>query len=213
MHHGLYRPTLPLAHETALYTTSLGSLIGTLSVADSRRIGLALALGVLRVCETPWLEKQWGRDDIVLFEEDGKVLADHPFVSADLRTASHPQIATHTSRQCFAPTALVGNETIFALGIVLIELCLEKRLEDLSAPADFNADGTKHVASDFFTATRVLDQVYDKAGTRYGDAVRRCIRCEFDQRKTTLDDAAFCRAVHDNVVAVLEEDVRQFFNL
>lgn len=88
-----------------------------------------------------------------------------------------------------------------------------RRFDSLQAPKDLNTDGTKHAASDFLAVNRLVDQVYDRAGKRYGDAIRRCILCEFDQRKSSLEDDAFRRAVYDNVVAVLEEDVSQFFGL
>lgn len=66
----------------------------------------------------------------------------------------------------------------------------------------------------FSDADRLVDQVYDQAGKRYGDAVRRCIRCgRFDRRDASLEDDAFRRTVFDNVIAVLEEDVKHFFGL
>ena len=211
--HGVYWPEKPLVDRNALTSVSLGSLLASsnqqgrskLSVADSRRLALALALGVLRLHDTPWLARQWCRDDITLFQQNNTILAKHPFVSTDLQKAIQSPITK--------ASPVIRNETLFALGIVLIELCMEQSFDSLHAPEDLNPDGTKHAASDFLAANRLVDQVYDRAGKRYGDAVRRCILCEFDQRKTTLEDDAFRRAVYDNVIAVLEEDVTQFFGL
>lgn len=211
--HGLYWPEKPLVDCKTPKCVSLGSLLagssqhhsGKLSVADSRRLALALAFGVLRLHDTPWLTPHWSRDDITLFKQNNTVLAKHPFISTDLQSRGKMP-----SPKC---SPAIRNETLFALGIVLIELCMQQDFDSLHVPEDLNADGTKHAASDFLTANRLVDEVYDKAGKRYGDAVRRCILCEFDQRKTTLEDDAFRRAVYDNVVAVLEEDVSQFFGL
>lgn len=84
---------------------------------------------------------------------------------------------------------------------------MKKSLEELYTPEDLNQDGTKHAASDYFATVRLLDQVYDTAGEKYGYAVRRCINPEFDHRRASLENEAFRRVVYENVVALLEEDV------
>ena len=216
--HGLFWPRKRLVDNSAFDSLSLGAILTghaqhpnvNISVADSRRLALALALGTLRLHDTPWLGKRWDREDIILLKQNGKILADHPFVSTNLREAT--ALSNHTRLSSFTSCPMVRNVTLFALGVVLIELCLETPFDKLSAPEDLNSDGTKNAASDFLTATRLLDAVYDKAGGKYGDAVRRCILCEFDHRKPNLHDDSFCKTVYDNVVVVLEEDVRQFFS-
>ena len=65
----------------------------------------------------------------------------------------------------------------------------------------------------WITATRLMEAVYNEAGTLYGDAVRRCLHCEFDQRNTSLEDDAFRQAVYDGVVATLEDNVKDFFQI
>lgn len=45
----------------------------------------------------------------------------------------------------------------------------------------------------------------NRYGNRYGDAVRRCICCEFDQRDTSLNNERFREAVYRGVIAPLEE--------
>lgn len=63
--------------------------------------------------------------------------------------------------------------------------------------------------TEFRTASRLIEVVEDQAGVRYGAAVRRCIRCDFDERVYDLDDEGFCQAFYKGVVACLEDDVRQ----
>lgn len=179
-----------------------------LSGGDSRRLAAALAFGMLRLHDTPWLKNQWSHTDITFFEKNGAILTAHPFISTDMH--AQPSIQQQVTSHSANP--MIRNETVFALGVLLIELCMETSFHELQKNAgDLNPDGSKHLASDIVTANRMLDQVYSKFGARYGDAVRRCILCEFDQRKTSLEDEAFRRAVYDNVVAVLDEEVRQFF--
>ena len=64
-------------------------------------------------------------------------------------------------------------------------------------------NNTPNAVNDSMTATRLIDNVYNKAGIRYG--VRRCSRCEFDQRKLTLEDGV--------VISLLEEDFSDFHRL
>lgn len=202
-----------MVDKTALASISLGSLLAKtdpkapsrLSVADSRRLALALSSGVLQLHDTPWLTNRWDHGDIILFVQGSTLLARHPFVSTDFQ-----KVHESSSWKC---SPAVRNETLFALGMVLIELCMQQNFDALLRKDEINADGTKHDLSDFLAANRLVDEVYDRAGKRYGDAVRRCVLCEFDQRKSSLEDDAFRRAVYENVVAVLEEDVAQFFGL
>lgn len=211
--YALYWPQKPVVDKTSLSMLSLADLFTEprqnpqLSGGDSRRLAAALAFGMLRLHDTPWLTTQWSHRDIELYRKDGAILLDHPFVSA--KVGIHSAVQSTPS----PPSPMIKNETVFALGILLIELCLETSFAELQKTSgDLNADGSKHALSDFLTATRAIDKVYDKYGDRYGKAVRRCIHCDFDQsRTTTLKNDAFRAAVYDGVVAVLEEEVRQFF--
>ncbi|KAK3720810.1 hypothetical protein LTR37_003473 [Vermiconidia calcicola] len=219
--HGLFWPQKPILDITSIEPLSLGAVLtqhsgnrsSRLSVADSRRLALSLALGMLRLHDTPWLKQRWNHNDIMLFTQNGKVLADDPFISTQMSSLGPLSNCGATEHNRRAASSAVRNETLFALGIILIELCMEQSFEHLAAPEDLSLDGTRHAASDFLTACRLEEQIYDKAGGRYGDAVRRCTHCDFDQRKTSLADDAFRAAVYDNVVTVLEEDVRKFFHL
>ena len=55
-------------------------------------------------------------------------------------------------------------------------------------------------------ADRLVDKLYSDIGHYYGDAVRRCIRCDFDRKSNCLDDVAFQKAVYQGVVSMLQEN-------
>lgn len=193
---------------------SLGELLSqkpgnSLSVADTKHLAVELSACVLRLYDTPWLGRQWGRNEITLFKKGSKVLAEYPFVSA--RMLAVPSLTAASGHVYFQSGPAIPNETVFALGILLIELCLRQPFDQLILPSELNADGSKNPMSDYCAALRLLDQVDDTAGHRYGDAVRRCVRGHFEQRKTSLEDEAFRRAVYDGVVAELQDDANQFF--
>jgi hypothetical protein len=104
---------------------------------------------------------------------------------------------------------------IFALGILLIELYFQNSIEQLRTaqdpPMDMDAPGrTRSVI-----AKRLIDgqKVYQERGLQYEKAVQRCIFCDPDQDSSTLNDEGLRRAVDENVVALLEEDLRAFDDL
>jgi hypothetical protein len=78
---------------------------------------------------------------------------------------------------------------------------------------DLGADGLPNFLTDYMTARRLVNEVYDEGGGRYGDAVRRCIHCEFDQRKVSLDVESFRQSFYHGVVQPLEDDWVDFCNM
>jgi hypothetical protein len=209
---GLFRPQAPIIDNDSFSMLSLGDMLKRksgnrpMSVASRRRLAASLALGLLRLHNTPWLSKQWGHKEINFFSNSGHVLTEHAF----LTTSITPHGTLRGPGAYFTPSAAIMNESLFALGIILIELCLHQAFENLLSPAELNPDGTKHAASEYLAALRLLDRVDEGASWRYGDAIRHCINCPFNQGAASLDNKVFREAVYDNVVAVLEEEASQF---
>jgi hypothetical protein len=209
---GLFRPPAPIVDNDSFVMLSLGEMLKSkngsrpMSVASRRRLAASLALGLLRLYNTPWLSKQWGHKEITFFSNGSHVLTEHAFLTTDMTSQGSPgNPATY-----FTPSAAIVNESLFALGIILIELCLHQAFENLLSPAELNPDGTKHAASEYLAALRLLDRIDEEASWRYGDAIRHCINCPFNQGAASLDNKVFREAVYDNVVAVLEEEASQF---
>ena len=182
-----------------------------LSRRDKLHLAVIIASSVLQLYETPWLQATWSSDDIFFGQPEKKLMHERVFVS---KFTTDDRQAQQSGARLHATLPLVPNDSIFALGILLIELCLSASLAELRKPEDVTAaGGTVNAVSDFITATRLIDDVYQEGGSRYGSAVRRCIRCEFDQRRSNLDDDGFRQAVYMGVVKVLEEDLESFDRL
>ena len=180
-----------------------------LSRADRLSLALTIASSVLQLYKTPWLRENWSKHDILINEAGNDSYREQAYVSGTFSSSTAEQITQQKMIFHF-----VRNETLFALGIVLIELCLGQALESMRSPEDpLDANQKPNVLTDLSTSERLLESVYSEAGKRYGDAVRRCIYCEFDQRRTTLDDDDFRQAVYDGVVAPLEDDIKDFYQL
>ncbi|KAL1618319.1 hypothetical protein SLS54_007296 [Diplodia seriata] len=178
------------------------------SAGHRLRLAVLLAANLLQLHRTPWLTEVWDRNDITFLEGTGDDGLKDPFIS---RIPHHGSLAD--SGVSIPPAdAIVLNKPLFALGILLIELCLGKPFEDLRDRGDAGKESVS-AASDFAVASELLEVVTGTWGDRYADAVRRCIRCAFDTRKIDLDDEQFRRAVYQGVVAPLEEDLRNFTGL
>jgi len=170
------------------------------------RLAMVLASSVLQFWNTPWMDEKWDKNDIVFLEG-----ATGPFVS---RSFIPPGIIPAQSIDSPAnKIPIIRNETIFALGVILIELCLGQALEDMRNVEDLGDDGAPNSLTDYMTARRLVDEVYDEGGGRYGDAVRRCIHCEFDQRNVSLEVEAFRRSFFQGVIQPLEDDWIDFCSM
>jgi hypothetical protein len=187
----------------------------TPQLGRKHRLALAvkLASALLQLYKTPWLEEMWGKQDILFIQQQDDSCNDilqKPFVSkpfipptCKLQRSQEQGPATYPSRE-------VRNQSTFKLGVLLIELWFGKPLEDLRIATDMDNQNEANQITDFATARRLLEDVYCEAGESYGNAVRRCIFCEFDQWPPSLDSRAMKDAVHRGVVMPLELYLKPF---
>lgn len=180
---------------------------GRLRARGRRQIALMASWNLLRLYSTPWLQDQLYWSGVGLIQSHDGGMIDLPFISKELvpntAVCRQPPSADPISLAC------IRNEWVYALGIFLIELCLGRSISQLREPDDEIPGGKLPFLTEFRTASRLIEAVEDQAGVRYGAAVRRCIRCDFDERVFSLDDESFCKAVYKGVVACLEDDIRQ----
>ncbi|KAI4690174.1 uncharacterized protein J4E84_004356 [Alternaria hordeiaustralica] len=177
-----------------------------LRLSDKLQVALDLAFSVLQLYKTPWLDEQWSDSDVYFVrhpDAPAASLYEHPFVYRKISASKIDQASDNIGRP--AAYRVIRNQTLFTLGILLIELCFEKSIEDLQLPCDLDCSNTPGVA--WCTAQRLLDEkkLEFKIGPGYQDIVRRCIWCDFDQGKSNLDDRDLQRAVFEKVVVPLEE--------
>lgn len=66
-------------------------------------------------------------------------------------------------------------------------------------------------SADYIAARLIVDDVYIDAGDQYGDAVRRCINCEFDQQSHSLDTDGMKEAVFQGVILKLEGNLKSLY--
>lgn len=194
-----------------------------LSRKDRLAVAAAAAWAALYLCGSPWIPTDWdGKSEIKLFVPDANpnlsrlgITKSEPAVSCVFKPPAAGHITSHTQEILSEADRFQGNQirnkTLFALGILLIELCLNStfeklRHETLGVNVSPALDPDSTVPDDFDVANRLADRVYLEAGYSYGYAVQRCLRCEFPGRDVTksFEFSQFRRSFFNGVVAPVQ---------
>lgn len=119
-----------IALDPNAHIVSLADLLssGLWKSKPRSKLGLKLASMVLQLYKTPWLRDDWGKEDVLFVQQgDGEVLIDRPFLKPRFTL---PLLQEEQIRAA-AGTLNMHVPTLFALGVVLIELHLGKPIEAL----------------------------------------------------------------------------------
>lgn len=158
---------------------------------DRFAIAAAAAWAVLYLGDSPWISGDWtGKDILHLVTKSQFVLSSfYPSISFSLDRTTGASFSTTSLGAGELRSSLIRNRTIFALGILLVELCLDKSFEQLrheTFTSDIAASlGLGTTPDDYDIANLQVQKVYLEAGDDYGYAVQRCLRCEFPGRDVT----------------------------
>ncbi|KAK7403826.1 hypothetical protein QQX98_010397 [Neonectria punicea] len=183
-----------------------------LSRKERFAIAAAATWAVLYLCGTPWLKDDWAGSKVIELNVDEASQQVHasskqPSISCILTSRGAAQTGGGDDGQT-GKMGRVQNKILFALGVLLMELCLDTTLGNLrqesrdgSLARSVGLEPTD--VDDFELADRQSDRVYLDAGQSYGYAVQRCLRCEFPGRDRTksFDFEQFRRHFFNGVVA------------
>jgi hypothetical protein len=182
---------------------------------DRLLIALILASTLLQLHPTPWLSKRWGKEHIRFLKQLGNTqepLLTQPFIFKALTSSSISTLLQANQEESSSQTGPhIREESVFALGKLLVELSLNAPLEDMRIEQELGKDGKANQYTDWMAADRLLEDVYNQEGTLYGDAARRCIRCDFNQREESMENDEFRQAVFQGVVVPLQDHFRLQF--
>ncbi|KAL1881918.1 hypothetical protein Daus18300_000972 [Diaporthe australafricana] len=178
------RPVQPATrHEISLYRLLLNR--GTLSspvplaieLLDKYEIALLLASSLLQLHTTSWLGELWSTEDIRFVPTKPNVaLGDCAFLTKSFSpTVRDPQKVATTNSQYSARPLVIRNESVFRLGVTLVELSILATLQ--SQETDIDRDITE--LADFKTAKRISDQIQRNNVRQWNDVVDICLRCGF----------------------------------
>lgn len=184
----------------------------SLSRRERLYIAVTLASSVLQLDGTLWLKSQWRSGDILFLPlEDRNVSTPrvdfaHPYVSWKV-SPQDANIALDADADRTTIAHRIPSEILFVLGITLTELCFGQNIYDMRVQDD---NDTTEIMTNFNTASRLIDYVYGESGNRYGDVVRRCLKCPPDVRDASLDNEEFQEAVFESIVTPLRQDFEDF---
>lgn len=166
------------------------------SRGDRFAVAAAASWAVLYLAGSPWMDAEWnGKDRLRLFTESRGFHSHrhypaipYAFSASESGRQIHPGHSPYASIDEIK-TGIIRNKTLFALGILLIELCLNApferlRQEYLSSSLSMSM-GLAAPLTDYEIANSYMQRVYLEGGDLYGYAVQRCLRCEFPGRDVT----------------------------
>ncbi|KAF2818116.1 hypothetical protein CC86DRAFT_337510 [Ophiobolus disseminans] len=173
---------------------------GHLSRRQRYSIALLVASSVGQLQSTPWLRNGLCKEDIIFFpsnDDSPTIPYDEPFIRQDFpHSHSHP----------ISTDFFVNDCNFYSLGIILLELCFGRRLEDHHVhkkhPSTIDAV-TKH-AFDVMAALKWSSSVSGEGGDDYATAVTWCFMGVTDREKNWRG------GIVANVVRPLEKCIEHF---
>ena len=174
---------------------------------------LAFTLGstILQLHSTPWLDK-WNKQDILYFPEPGSDMVQQapvqPYISRRFSSNMSRDGATVASSARAAP-GFAPNETLFTLGVILIEIAYNKTIEALAEPSE---KAQMAAVTQYVTAMRIRKEIGQKMGLQYQRAVDGCLMCQFGVQGLIADlkRVDFQRQFLEHVITPLEESMLVF---
>ena len=178
-----------------------------LFLKDRLQVGLKLACTVLQLHPTPWLDERWSSENILMLREPQDATKEallEPYIAKAFApdASSDAQLQSkslgHAGRRI-----CIRNESLFALGLVLLELAYNKPLKEFWQPVDLGEDGNPNAFTDISVAVRLESTLEREVGPVYAAVVRRCLHCTFDVDDVSLENDKFHRVVYLGVVKPL----------
>ncbi|KAM0553957.1 hypothetical protein ACHAPJ_007029 [Fusarium lateritium] len=171
------------------------------SLAEKVQLALAIASSVLQLSKTPWLPEVLTRRNVHFFRRDDSFSYNYPFLVRAF-PASPPKASEVTSTFLKPGCIPSNNPTLFALGILLLEIILGSTFERLrpSEKKGFDFDDSG-ILRDWMAAHELLEQRVALINPVYKDVVQLCIDCDDSK---SLDHDGFREKVYNGVVMPLE---------
>lgn len=183
---------------------SLGSLLHArtrLGLRDKRRLALILSHSLLQYHDSAWLGSEWGKKHIFFFHLGDKPDLQRPYLSTSFNNPQLGIIDADKSR-------FHRNPSILALGILLIEIDLEKPIETCRDTTDaINAN------TDWVVADRIV-QSMDQCSEPYRQAIRACLDVPWIPagQKVCLENPQTRDGLCAHVIDLLESEFDYLFS-
>lgn len=163
------------------------------------RLALAVASAVLQLSKTPWLPEPLTKRDVHFFNRGEWQGYQQPFLRRQIPESDHNGCSIATG----AEGTSAHQNTLFCLGILLLEVILGSALESMREPRErVEFPGDKFgMIRDSITVHRLLQTQVALINPAYKAVVERCVGWGASQG---LDEERFRERVYNGVVAELE---------
>lgn len=170
-----------------------------LSRKQRYNVALHLASSFVQLMSTPWITKSLNKAAIEFYQNTGGTQLSPPLIARRFE----PEEADPGEEDLGAQSTGLNTAAINALGVLLLELCFGKPIEEHAfreslGDGGFNPDVA--AAFDLMAALQWQAEVVGEAGSDYSEAVEWCLRgCH-----TAASNAAWRKEMVQKVVAPLE---------
>ncbi|KAI4115653.1 MAG: hypothetical protein LQ345_003792 [Seirophora villosa] len=187
-------------------TTSIPGSSTHLTKMARLRLAVILASTVLQLHTTPWLDSGWSGKEI--YFRHGSV--DTPYI-----TRAFTQSGASSMESSEVGWGPIRNHTLFALGVLLLEISFRKPFEHLkSYKREQGVQQQLSEIDDYYVACHLIKDLADEEGqgSGYYEATRTCIRGDFGNRvkEPDLANDIYRQAVYEDVILPLEKDLEYF---
>ncbi|MCJ1469505.1 hypothetical protein MMC07_008138 [Pseudocyphellaria aurata] len=187
-------------------TASLESLLREntkLGLKDKRGLALILSHSLLQYHDSEWLPSEWDKTHISFFHFGDRPDLQRPYLSTSFNKTKLDRINTSMNR-------FHRNPSILALGILLIEIELEKTIEECR---DETEDDNVNANTDMIVADRILDSM-DQCSEQYRKAIRACLNTQWipDNQIACLENPQTRDGLCTHVIDQLEKEFDFLFS-
>lgn len=167
-------------------------------------IALRLVVSVLPMHGTPWMSEHWGKANVMVqfSKEQDRHSPGLAKIYITPRQADNGQ--PKKQADCM--------KILRCLGIVLLELCFGRRLEDYEGWQQYlGADGKQNDFTSVAAAVEWQEKLPGEAGENMAEAVRKCLVFAFETKARSLEDEDLAARFYDGVVQPVQEHWNMFF--
>lgn len=193
--------------------TPLFDAIGEAANVDRKTtvmLAITLTATVLQLHDTPWLSDDWSNHDMMLPDirkgDANDLTLCQPYICKPLGQQDELDVPNKSAAKSLPPQ--IRNLCLCSLGAALIEIWFGQTMDELRKGEGVEQIALSEDAPNVTLAFHLIDRVYRQAGDWYGDAVRRCLYCDFNQRHTELRHSSMKGAVYDGVMVPLIEHLK-----
>jgi len=134
--HGIYPVAVPnMCPQQHYMAYSLRQILADPTVTarrltqqDKLRIAFHLSSSTLQLYKTPWLDEMWGKEDVCFVQVPGArsiSIYEHPYINRQLSSTANT-VRPQAQQPKFK---IIRNQTLYNLGILLIELWYGKTMQ------------------------------------------------------------------------------------